>query len=161
MDIRKAVFAGSWYPNRASACEKAIGEFLDQGPGPPEGLASFMGGIVPHAGWVYSGRVACNVINCLKDADPPDLVVILGMHLHAASPNHMMDRGAWETPFGPLPVAGDLADVLKDQFSFELETPQHFVQDNTVELQMPFIKYLLTRQLFWRWGSPPETAQLR
>ena len=30
-DIRKAVFAGSWYPARASECENEIKAFLKEG----------------------------------------------------------------------------------------------------------------------------------
>ena len=161
MDIRKTVFAGSWYPDRAAACEKAIAGFLEQGPGPStRGGGPFMGGIVPHAGWIYSGRIACNVINGLKAADPPDLVVLFGMHLHEGSSNYMMNRGAWETPFGPLPVAEDLADYLKGQFAFQLETPQRFVQDNTIELQMPFVKYLLSPATVLGLGIAPRTDAL-
>jgi AmmeMemoRadiSam system protein B len=160
MTIRKAVFAGSWYPNQASACEKAIAGFLEEGPATLDGDASFVAGIVPHAGWVYSGRIACNVIHRLKDADPPDLVVIFGMHLNATSSNHMMDRGAWETPFGPIPVDEDLAGYLKGRFSFQLETPQRFIQDNTIELQMPFVHYLLSPATVLALGVAPAQASL-
>ena len=160
MDIRKAVFAGSWYPEQAPACEKAISGFLAQGTGAPTAGSSFIGGIVPHAGWIYSGRIACNVIHRLKEADPLDLVVIFGMHLHPESSNYMMDSGAWETPFGPLPVAEDLAGYLKTHFSFQRETPKRFVQDNTIEVQMPFVKYLLSPATVLALGVAPRKDSL-
>jgi AmmeMemoRadiSam system protein B len=52
-----------------------------------------------------------------------------------------MKAGAWETPFGPLPVETAMAEALSQRFSFRIETPQVFTQDNTIELQLPFIKY--------------------
>lgn len=160
MNTRKAAFAGSWYPADASDCEHEITRFLSQGPQPEGDSQSWMGGIVPHAGWYYSGQIACTVIHWLKDDAPPDLVVLFGMHLHSRSANHMMAAGAWETPFGELPVAGELADHLKERYPFQLETPQRFSQDNTIELQLPFVKYLLNPVRILALGVPPNSASL-
>lgn len=160
MNIRKAAFAGSWYPAKTEDCQREITQFLSAGR-PPEGDAqTWMGGIVPHAGWYFSGQIACNVIQWLKDDTPPDLVVLFGMHLHPGSANHMMPTGAWETPFGALPVAEDLADHLKQRYPFQLETPQHFSQDNTIELQLPFVKYLLDPARILAIGVPPNGSSL-
>ena len=160
MNTRKAAFAGSWYPDKAADCEREIERFLAQGPHPMRDSRSWLGGIVPHAGWYYSGRIACNVIHWLKDDTPPDLVVLFGMHLHSGSANHMMPSGAWETPFGDLPVAVELADHLKQRYRFQMETPQRFVQDNTIELQLPFVKYLLDPPQILAVGVPPTSASL-
>jgi AmmeMemoRadiSam system protein B len=154
MALRKAVFAGSWYPKQAAACDQEIAQFLSEDAPGDEG-SEWLAGIVPHAGWYYSGKIACQVINCLRASEPIDLVVVFGMHLHHASANHMMAEGAWATPFGELPVATALAEALMKQFSFEIETPQHFVQDNTIELQLPFIKRLLDPSALLGIGVPP------
>lgn len=160
MNTRKAVFAGSWYPRSAAACEREIKEFLTQTLPPDGDDKPWLGGVVPHAGWYYSGQIACNVIHRLKGDTPTDLVVIFGMHLHPGSSNHMMAEGAWETPFGDLPVADDLARHLKERFVFQEETPQRFVQDNTIELQLPFVKYLLDPDQVLAVGVPPVRESL-
>ncbi len=160
METRRAAFAGSWYPANAADCEREIAQFLSRGPQPERDGRSWMGGVVPHAGWYYSGQIACNVIHWLKDDIPPDLVVLFGMHLHSRSANHMMATGAWETPFGELPVAEELADHLKQRYPFELETPRRFVQDNTIELQLPFVKYLLNPAQILAIGVPPQRISL-
>ncbi len=161
MERRKAVFAGSWYPDRAAECEREIGRFLE-GPQPlaeaPGG--HWLAGIVPHAGWYYSGRIACRVIHLLKEPEPIDLVVVFGMHLHPGSANYMMAEGSWETPFGDLPVALELARALRDRFDFQIETPRRFNQDNTVELQLPFIKKLLDPAAILALGVPPAPPSL-
>jgi MEMO1 family protein len=161
MELRKAVFAGSWYPRRASDCQNEIDGFLagqEKVCAPGE---HWMGGIVPHAGWYYSGRIACRTIACLKDPQPVDLVVVFGMHLHASSANQMMPDGAWDTPLGTLPVAGDLAAALMQHFDFQLESPGRFTQDNTVELQLPFIKHLLDPAEFLAIGVPPAPRSIQ
>lgn len=160
MSLRKSVFAGSWYPKLAADCEREIEEYLSQGPEPEAGERPWMGGIVPHAGWYYSGRIASNVIRWLKDEEPPDLVVLFGMHLHPGSSNYMMAGGSWETPFGDLKVAEDLAAHLKERFVFQEETPHRFVQDNTIEVQLPFVKYLLDPAYILAIGVPPAVESL-
>lgn len=160
MNTRTAVFAGSWYPQTAEGCEKEVRHYLAGNADAELQASVWTGGIVPHAGWFYSGSVACRVINCLNDTDPIDLVVLFGMHLHPQSSNRMMPSGAWETPFGALPVNETLAKALQDEFAFTLETPQRFVQDNTIEVQLPFVKYLLNPKSILALGVPPAPQSI-
>jgi len=153
MKTRKSVFSGSWYPRSASACEREIENFLKQEK--PSRLENPVGGIVPHAGWFFSGSIACNVIHALSSGPPPDVVVVFGMHLHPGASPHIMPEGEWETPFGPLEVETRLAETLTGQFRFGTESPERFVQDNTVELQLPFIKYFFKDVRFLAVGVPP------
>jgi AmmeMemoRadiSam system protein B len=160
MEIRPSVFSGSWYPAEAKACTQEIKQFLARATDQELTSQSWLAGIVPHAGWYFSGEIACNVINLLKDKEPIDVVVLFGMHLHAGSSNVMMPEGAWQTPFGELPVAADLAAALLQRFAFQKETARQFNQDNTIELQLPFIKYLLAPQQILGLGVPPVPRSL-
>ena len=161
MTTRKTAFAGSWYPGTADSCRGEIEAFLKEGPEPESAQNSWLAGIVPHAGWFYSGQLACRVINWLKDEIPPDIVVIFGMHLHPGSSNYLMAHGAWQTPLGDLPVSQELAQHLMARYTFVEETPKRFTQDNTIELQLPFIKYLLNPATILAIGVPPKEESLR
>ena len=130
-NVRKAMFAGSWYPARAVDCEREIAGFLAEGRRMKSPDRRLVGGIVPHAGWYFSGGIACNVISLLQDREPPEVIVVFGMHLHPGSACYMMPEGAWETPFGEIPVEEGLAAELAKKFTFTLETPDRFTQDNT------------------------------
>ncbi len=158
--VRRAVFAGSWYPSSASDCEREIAGFLAEGKNLNPPARALVGGIVPHAGWYFSGSIACNVINCVKGQDTADVVVVFGMHLHAGSPCYIMTEGAWETPFGEIPVEETLASELAEKFPFTIETPTSFAQDNTVELQLPFIKYFFKDAKIVAMGVPPHKNSL-
>ncbi len=161
MNLRKAVFSGSWYPADAPSCESQIHQFLNEGKTLPQTVDNPVGGIVPHAGWFFSGSIACNVIHRIaRTLPPPDVVVVFGMHLHAASPNYIMPEGQWETPFGPIAVDTDLADELTRRHRFQLETPSEFHQDNTIELQMPFIRYFFKDARVVAMGVPPTSDTL-
>ncbi|MCP4744907.1 MAG: AmmeMemoRadiSam system protein B [Desulfobacteraceae bacterium] len=160
MKVRKPVFSGSWYPANEKECETEINQFLS---GPKDTLlrkSFWIGGIVPHAGWYYSGELACRVINLLKDEQPIDVVVLFGMHLHSGSPNFIMPEGAWQTPFGTLDVEQDLAHDLIRRFKFQKETTKLFNHDNTIELQLPFVKYLLDPSRVLALGVPPASQSL-
>ena len=160
MKVRKAIFAGSWYPGSAAGCEKEIKGFLKEYDTKTVSKRDLTGGIVPHAGWYFSGSIACNVINCLQDAKPPDVFVIFGMHLHTGSPSYIMTDGAWETPFGEIKIEKALADELVERFSFQIETAENFTQDNTIELQLPFIKYFFEDTKIVPMGVPPVKKSL-
>jgi len=160
MQARKAVFAGSWYPGSPAECEREIKSFLADSDKKPSAKRAWVGGIVPHAGWYFSGKIACQVIASLVSQDPPDVIVIFGMHLHPGAPAYIMSEGAWETPFGDLPVAAPMAQKLLQEFAFKVETTTRFHQDNTIELQLPFIKYFFKDVEIIPIGAPPTAESL-
>ncbi len=160
MDVRQPAFAGNWYPETMDDCRRAIEDFLEERPltalaRPP------LAGIVPHAGWFFSGSLACHVIGLLQEDPPPEILVIFGMHMHPASTPVIMTRGAWGTPLGELPIAEDLADHLAAQFDFAVESPRATNRDNTIELQLPFIRHFFGPVPIVPIGVPPSTEALR
>ncbi len=160
MEIRRADFAGSWYPGSESGCRETIEEFINSSrPCPGEG-GEVVGGIVPHAGWVFSGRIACNVIKCLAHDETPETLLIFGRHLHPGSSNFIMERGRWDTPLGDLEIDSEVAAKLTDEFSFSVETPSRYEPDNTIELQLPFIKYFFPDVRIVPMGLPPKERSL-
>ena len=158
MKARKAMFAGSWYPESASECERQIKEFIKDAK-TISGIKP-VGGIVPHAGWYYSGKIACNVIKILSESGTPDVLLVFGMHLHAGSPRFLMQEGSWETPFGEIEIEDKIAARLAEKYSFEIETAQKFSRDNTIELQLPFIKYFFKDAKIVPMGVPPVEESL-
>jgi AmmeMemoRadiSam system protein B len=160
MKVRKSIYSGSWYPENASACEKEIKGFLKEYSSDTITDRPLTGGIVPHAGWYFSGSIACNVIHCLTKEPSPDVFVIFGMHLHSSSPTFIMAEGAWGTPFGAIEIENALASKLCEKFSFQIETADRFTQDNTIELQLPFIKYFFKDTKIIPIGAPPTENSL-
>lgn len=161
MNTRTAMFAGSWYPDNAEACEKQINAFLEEGQkSRPPSDRKWVGGIVPHAGWYFSGSIACNAIHCLTYGLRPDVIAIFGMHLHPNSNYYITKSGAFETPFGDLPIAEDLSRQLSRKFNFTIETTEKFNPDNTIELQLPFIKYFFPNVKIVPIGVPPHVSSL-
>ena len=157
MDVRRAAFAGSWYPDSPAECESDIQRYIKNADQPE---AVCVGGIVPHAGWYFSGEIACRVIHGLSYGPAPDVVVVFGMHLRPESPQYIMTEGAWETPFGNLHIETDVARQLTTSFDFQVETARRHSQDNTIELQLPFIKYFFKEATVVPLGVPPVASSL-
>ena len=160
MDIRKPDFAGSWYPGRKSECLMAIEDFSKSLIPCPTPNGENIGGIVPHAGWYYSGQIAYNVIHCMRSDNIPDVIVLFGRHLYPGSGNYIMKEGAWGTPLGELKIEQDLAGELALEFPFTIETPFDHEPDNTIELQLPFIKYLFPDTKILPIGVPPASMSI-
>ena len=161
MPARKSDFAGSWYPGKASDCLQIIEEFETGGvPCPDEGT-KWLGGIVPHAGWFYSGRIACNVIKCLSNDPFPDTIAIFGRHLRPGSSNYIMKEGKWDTPLGPLSIDQELGEALVSEFDFHVESARDYEPDNTIEVQLPFVRHFFPETMILPIGVPPVTASLR
>jgi AmmeMemoRadiSam system protein B len=159
MGIRQPDLAGSWYPATEPECRRMFNEFEISSVSPEEG--DWLGGILPHAGWVYSGQVAYNVIKYLRSGDTPDVITIFGRHLHPGSSNYIMNRGMWNTPFGELLIAEDIADRLVSEFKFTVESDSRYTPDNTIELQLPIIKYFFPDVKILPIGVPPAASSIK
>lgn len=155
MDIRPATYAGSWYPDTAAECRRQIKAFLaEKTLTPPD--REPCGAIVPHAGWIYSGGIACRALALLKGSQVPDTIVIYGHHLYPKSSPRILSEGSMATPLGMLAVDEALAAKLMDRFTFQAESVHHFAPDNTIELQLPFIRYLFGDVKIVPVGVPPD-----
>lgn len=160
MEVRRADFAGSWYPGKEQDCRDIIDEFSNEALPCPGSGENVVGGIVPHAGWFYSGKIACNVIKCLNSKSKPDTCLIFGRHLHPGSDNFIMKEGRWKTPLGELEIDAGLAANLTAEFPFTVETSSRYDPDNTIELQLPFLKYFFPSIRIVPIGVPPMSSSL-
>jgi len=108
----------------------------------------------------FSGAIACRVIEALSLEASPDTLLVFGRHMHPGESPVLMPSGSWQTPFGPLPVDEALVAELMPNFHFKLESPRHFEPDNTIELQLPFIKYFFPDASIVAVGVPPAESAM-
>ncbi|KAA0002559.1 MAG: AmmeMemoRadiSam system protein B, partial [Thermoplasmata archaeon] len=140
--MRPAEFAKmGWYPGDPKKCKDQIEDFLEKKKPCDSKDILRIGGLVPHAGWFFSGKLACNVISCLKTKENPDTIIIFGKHTTPFGSNSIMKSDEWETPLGSLEIDSELAEKLCEEFYFKVESARYYEPDNTIELQLPFIKY--------------------
>ncbi len=112
--------------------------------------------IVPHAGWYFSGKIIFKTL--LQLTEKPDLVIIIGGHLPPVSPVLYAPEDFFETPFGKVKSSVDFINNMMEITELE----EDYSSDNSVEIVLPFIKYLFSSaELVWlRAGSGPEAIDL-
>lgn len=131
-------YAADFY---AGASEKGIREML-AGFEPPELSAPPAAGLVPHAGWAYSGAVAAKVFHTIRTCREPETVVVFGTVHRRISSNAVYARGSWATPFGDVAINEALAGMLVASAGGLLEKDESAHEgEHSIEVQMPFIKH--------------------
>jgi len=131
--------ASQFYP---ADCGRAA-EALLRGFVPPKVPDPIVGGIVPHAGWQYSGAVAAKVFGSIRAQRQPATFVILGAVHRWAGINGVYARGAWSTPLGPVPIDEDLAgQILEETTGWTVDDPSCHTGEHSIEVELPFIKHL-------------------
>lgn len=139
---RRAVWAGQFYdadPERLSA--QIDGMLAGAEPGPSSG-AMPAALIVPHAGYIYSGRVAARAYRLIQGLDIQTVVVVGPAHQHGFPGVSIYHRGAYETPLGAVDIDEPLAAELSRVSGFGF-VPQAHREEHSIEVQVPFIQKAL------------------
>lgn len=144
MQIRTPAVAGMFYPEEKVKLENLIEECFLHPFGPKKNQKKISekvyGIICPHAGYVYSGPIACNSINGIL-SQSPELFIIIG-------PNHwgigrsvatMVDC-EWETPLGRVSVDSEsVQEILKVSKTIESDFFSHS-REHSLEVQIPILQ---------------------
>jgi len=143
MQIREPVVAGQFYPEDRETCLAQIRECLPSEV-PGEGLPKpLVGGLVPHAGWTFSGALAALVFSVVKrQRGAVSTFVVFGAANGYFGPQPAMDGSeAWETPLGRTLVDESLRAALHDSGAAVIDSWAHR-REHSIEVQVPFIQHL-------------------
>lgn len=136
--IRQPAVAGSFYNSNAVQLKKDIESFVIEDCEKQKVL----GIISPHAGYVYSGRVAGNLYSRIKI---PDTVVILAPnHTGYGVPYSIWPGGSWRTPLGDVAVDEELIEELVRACDLLEKDKEAHLYEHAAEVQIPFIQYFNT-----------------
>jgi MEMO1 family protein len=149
--LRSRTLPPGWYPQREEAVKRQLEQWQDTG-GDERRFEAVM---VPHAGWDFSGELAFRTMQRL--VPDPDLVVVVGGHLREGSAVRMAPEEGYETPLGAIEAETGLRAFLEARLAIADDT----VPDNTVEVQLPMVKFLFPRARGAYLRSPPDDQSLR
>ncbi len=144
MAARKPVVAGQFYPGSESQCRSEIADCITEGPITAKLPEKIVAGIVPHAGWTFSGNLAAMVFGAIEKANKNvDTFVIFGAtHSHFGSAAAVYDKGSWFTPLGEIKIDDELAaSIIKKSKGAEANYEAH-QYEHSIEVQIPFIQYI-------------------
>jgi AmmeMemoRadiSam system protein B len=134
--LREPAVAGSFYEKDAPALKKHLARYITEKPNKIRAKAI----VVPHAGYIYSGRVAGEVYSSIEI---PDIIILLGPnHTGEGVPVSIMNTGEWRTPLGDVKINEPLAnEILKNTKAAEKDTKAH-AREHSLEVQLPFLQTL-------------------
>ena len=143
MNIRTPYRAGSFYEASPAACRSEATSLIDAAGLPPDLPQTLYGGLVPHAGWMFSGKLAAETLKALIAHTSADTFVLFGSdHTGSARQGEVYDSGAWRTPLGDVPVDEALASALLAADPCLRANPNAHAHEHSIEVQVPLIQIL-------------------
>ncbi len=134
--LREAAVAGSFYPSAPEQLSRVVDGYLAN----TVNRRTARGVIVPHAGYVYSGHLAGEV---LAQVRIPPQVILLGPNHHGIGPSiSISSADAWVTPLGQVPVSGVLATAFKQHCTAAVYDQQAHLYEHSLEVMLPFLQRL-------------------
>lgn len=142
--IREPAVAGAFYPANKENLKEMIQEYLSKASkiSLPQG-ETFVGFIVPHAGYVYSGSVAAEVYKQLEDKNY-DTIIILGVgHRYPLRTPSIYPEGYYKTPLGSVEIDSEIAGKLMKKCDMLKFIPEAHKLEHSIEVQIPFLQVVL------------------
>jgi len=139
MSQRKRILPRGWYPFNREDCKREIESYIEKWEPPDISLWIGNGGVVPHAGWYFSGKLAARVFYALSLKRRPDVVVLYGGHLGSNDVPRIVIEDTWETPMGEIKIDTNFVRKLMERIETRKESPTS--GDNTIEVQLAMVKY--------------------
>lgn len=131
---RHADLAGMFYPGDAEELRALLDALFSS---TVTAVTSPYGVLVPHAGYIYSGRCAACAYAKIPETFSGTFVVIGPSHAGCMTVTADL---IWETPLGPVLPDESLAAALTAA-GIPNRPDLLRVQENSLEVQMPFIRY--------------------
>jgi AmmeMemoRadiSam system protein B len=134
MHIRKPAVAGQFYPGDEEHLKEEVKSLITEDIKYEKAIAA----ICPHAGYMYSGKVAGAVYSKLKK---PDTFIIIGPN-HTGYGKEVAISGAkfWRTPLGDVEVDKELGSILGKKHKLIKEDNLSHLYEHSLEVQIPFLQ---------------------
>jgi AmmeMemoRadiSam system protein B len=154
--VRKPAHAKGGYPDNTLDLAAFLGAFFQDVKGPKKQLAPSpskptpLGLFAPHIDFHRGGPAYAWTYQALSESERPDTIVALGVaHMSPNSP-WVFTKKSYETPYGPLAVAGDVYRDLEACLWYDVTVDQAVHRtEHSLEFQALWLKYL------WRDNTPP------
>ena len=142
-NMRRPAVAGSFYPENKDSLKVMLDGFIGPNLSDRPVAGDILGMVVPHAGYIYSGKTAALAYSRLRTTRVNKFVVIGPNHASYPFYTSIYPSGQWITPLGSVTVDEKLCRAIAD-FSdeFILDTSPH-TREHSVEVQIPFLQYML------------------
>lgn len=133
--IREPIVAGKFYPANPDILKKQLNSFIKETT-----QENALACILPHAGYIYSGKVAFQTAASVQIKEN---IILLG-------PNHtglgnifsIVSEGTWKTPLGDVQINSTIAENLKKECSLIKEDNTAHAYEHSLEVELPILQFL-------------------
>jgi len=139
--------SGRWFPGSEKELKTMVDSFI-AGADVPGTSDRIVAAIAPHAGYVYSGKVAGYAFRALKDnaaaGKPPETVVVLGFsHRMGFRGVALMDGDAVATPLGTTAIDQEAVQALAGHSARIFPDYSPHAGEHSAENEIPFVQAAL------------------
>jgi AmmeMemoRadiSam system protein B len=138
---RPPVFAGRFYPADETECREAAEDYVNNADLGDDDLARWLGGIVPHAGWICSAAIAGMTIAAFRKRHADVVVVFGAIHTPLPTPVAALDvHRRWQVPGAEFQVAEHLQAKLTEAHDLFAVDERFHEHEHAVEVELPLIR---------------------
>ena len=135
--MREPVVADRFYPADKKELRAVIEDFTkDTGHTRPVDATAV---IAPHAGYVYSGKLAARTLSAVHI---PETVLLLGPNHTGKGHPASLSAEDWSTPLGLVPANKVLTDLIAGKSAAIIVDETAHESEHSLEVQLPFLQVL-------------------
>lgn len=154
MNVRIPIRAGSFYEASSTSCLHHARKLIAAAKFSADLPKVLYGGIVPHAGWMYSGELAVATFKALVSQQPDTIVLFGADHCGTVAKGEIYDSGTWRSPIGEVKIDDELASVMIKSSPKIRSNAQAHAYEHSLEVQIPFIQILYPQAKILPIGVP-------
>ncbi len=136
--VRPPAVSGVFYEGDARSLRGDVDAYLAGAGTPRLPAESWRALLLPHAGHVYSGRIAGHGVGAVEW---PGLALLLGPNHHGEGASVALSpEAAWRTPLGDVGVSSELAEALLSACPDLRPDPRAHRREHALEVLVPFLQ---------------------
>lgn len=139
--IREPAVAGMFYPASPVKLKEQVHQLLFN-TGTEENYNGLTGLVVPHAGYMYSGKTAAYAYNTIKK-DYTTVIILSPSHREYFPGVCIYDGDGYKTPLGVVPVNKLLREKIVSSSQNIFAGADGHRTEHAVEVQIPFLQEVL------------------
>jgi AmmeMemoRadiSam system protein B len=135
--------AGTWYPAEEASLARTVDDLLEAASGETESDSGRIVALIgPHAGYVYSGRVAGEGFRGLRGQEVGRVILIGPSHYEAFTGAVVPEADAYRTPLGDVELDGVAIETLARHPRITASN-RPFGPEHSLESEIPFLQRVL------------------
>jgi AmmeMemoRadiSam system protein B len=140
--VREPAVSGMFYPDDPTKLRKDIETYLKCAV-VPDLEENVIGIISPHAGYMYSGKVAAYGFRMIVKKQYDTVILIGPSHRAYFEGVALWDRGSFETPLGRTDIDEDIAGEIVNINGIIKPNMDTHREEHSLEVQLPFLQSVL------------------